>query len=149
LLVETYAWGVNHAIVFWFPNVVCKSANVKPLSALKNSSVDTFRFVSCRPLSPATPWLSRISRYRVHGENRLSIVECETYCAGLFSTVVLRLRRSLQTDGGATLESCELRSGSLRWCVACICRKKQMTQFISVESLIIGIHFKQNFVQYQ
>jgi hypothetical protein len=68
----TLAWGVNHATVSPFPSMAYKSAYVKPLSALRSSSVDTSRFNSCkgsgwrRLTSSRRPWLSTMSCNRLH-----------------------------------------------------------------------------------
>jgi hypothetical protein len=81
------ACGVSHATLFPFSISAYKSAYVKPLSALRSSSVDTSRFRYCKtsrwPLT-ASAWLSNISRIKVHGENRRSMVRAKQ-CAGAAS----------------------------------------------------------------
>jgi hypothetical protein len=76
----TAACGVNQITVFTF--MVYKSAYPNALSALSSSSVDTSRSSSCRnsgcwPLkgSRRRRFPSSKSRYRVHGENRCSMIE--------------------------------------------------------------------------
>jgi hypothetical protein len=58
-------------------NIANKSAYVNAISALRSSSVDTFRFNSRESSGkPRRPWLSSRSRNRVHGEKR-SIDGCD------------------------------------------------------------------------
>jgi hypothetical protein len=85
----TATCGVNHASVSRLLNVAYKSSYVNALSALRNSSVDTFRFTSC---SKGSGWrrLNSSRRYlRCHAIERMGRIgapwwSAKCYGAGLF-----------------------------------------------------------------